>query len=96
MAKQGVIVPAPLRKSILQGALFTEGAFMDISEENLEKLVDGLKQINNEADDLSCQVSDISDKLEKITTIAEVLLDVLAVTAQQAKQGSALSHPAQP
>ena len=76
--------------------MFTEGVFMDISEENLEKLVDGLKQINNEADDLSCQVSGMLDKLDKITTVAEVLLGALALIAQRAKQGSALSHPAQP
>jgi len=62
-----------LLKAITEGVSFTEGVFMEITQEKLARLSKGLKKICDSCDEQAIKLSEIRDGLDEITAEVQIL-----------------------
>jgi len=74
--KQGTLPPTPSIKSIVEGFLFTESAYMELTKEKLKELVEKLEKIRIHIDDMLCHAVDIAEECHRLSeTLEEILRD---------------------
>jgi len=76
--------------------LFTEGAFMEISDAKLEEFIKDLGEIKQVVDNFRCSLADMNLEFRVLASCTDHILGELAIITKQAEKSPSSPPPERP